>query len=477
MERHVDVAIIGAGTAGLFALRQVKRFTDSYVVIDGGTLGTTCARVGCMPSKVMIQTAEDYHHRHDLALTGIDGGERLALQAPKAMEYVRRMRDSFVEHVMGGPVSKLGDKLIRSHASFRAPGVIEVAGGTVHAKRVIVATGSKPVVPQAWQQFGDRVITTDRIFEQESLPNSMAVLGLGVIGLELGQALARLGVEVTGVDMLERVGGLADDTVNETAVQAMRQEFPLWLGEKAELAEGMDGRVRVSAGDKSVEVEQVLVAAGRKPNVDGLGLDTLGLELDGRGVPTYDPETMKVPGAPIFIAGDANAELPLQHEARDEGQIAGYNAARGTEQRFRRRAPLAIVFSQPNVVTVGESWETLQHEDVLVGTCRFEGDQRSRIKHADTGVARIYADRRDGRLRGASMAAPDGEHLGHLFALAVQQGLTAADVLRMPFYHPTIEERVQDALREIANNTELQPDQPVDLEFLDDAAAARAAAE
>jgi dihydrolipoamide dehydrogenase len=184
---------------------------------------------------------------------------------------------------------------------------------------------------------------------------------------------------------------------------------------------------------------------------------------------------MKVPGAPIFIAGDANAELPLQHEARDEGQIAGYNAARGTEQRFRRRAPLSIVFSQPNVVTVGESWASLQHEDVLVGTCRFEGDQRSRIKHADTGVARIYADRRDGRLRGVSMVAPDGEHLGHLFALAIQQGLTAADVLRMPFYHPTIEERVQDALREIANNTEQQPDQPVDLEFLADAGQREAA--
>ncbi|MBK1698248.1 dihydrolipoyl dehydrogenase [Rhodovibrio salinarum] len=475
MEREVDVAIIGAGTAGLFALRQVKRVTDSYVVIDGGQLGTTCARVGCMPSKVMIQTAEDHHHRHALAYEGIEGGMQIALHSPRALEYVRKMRDSFVEHVMGGPVSKLGDKLIRSHARFRAPGVIEVEGSTVRAKRVIVATGSRPVVPRAWQAFGDRVITTDQLFEQPSLPNSMAVLGLGVIGLELGQALARLGVEVTGVEMLQRVGGLGDDDVNAAAVEAMREEFPIWLGEKAQLAEGADGRVRVSAGDKSVEVDQVLVAAGRTPNVDGLGLDMLGLELDDRGVPAYDPETMKVPGAPIYIAGDANAELPLQHEARDEGQIAGYNAARGTAQCFRRRAPLSIVFSQPNVVTVGESWEKLAREDVLVGTCRFDGDQRSRIKHANRGVARIYADRRDGRLRGASMAAPDGEHLGHLFALAIQQGLTAVDVLRMPFYHPTVEERVQDALREIAGQTERQPDQPVDLELLHDDAQRQAA--
>jgi dihydrolipoamide dehydrogenase len=261
-------------------------------------------------------------------------------------------------------------------------------------------------------------------------------------------------------------------------VEAIGREVPLWLGAPAALDWAADGSVRVTAGDRSVEVDKVLVAAGRKPNVDGLGLETLGVELDDRGVPVYDPESMKIPGAPVFIAGDAASELPLQHEARDEGQIAGYNASRGTTQRFRRRPPLSIVFSDPNVVTVGESWDTLQHEDVLVGTARFERDQRSRIKHADTGVARIYADRRDGRLRGASMICPEGEHFGHLLALAVQQGLTAAELLRMPFYHPTVEERLQDALREIANAAEQQPDQPLDLAALDDAeAAARQAAE
>ncbi len=177
----------------------------------------------------------------------------------------------------------------------------------------------------------------------------------------------------------------------------------------------------------------------------------------------------------VFVAGDANGELPLQHEARDEGQIAGYNAARQTHQRFRRRAPLAVVFSNPNIVTVGESWETLKDADVLVGTCRFERDQRSRIKHNDTGVARIYADRKDGRIRGASLIAPGGEHMGHLLALAVQHGLTAVDVLRMPFYHPTLEERLQDALREIANNTTEQPPQPLDLEQLPEPAQQQAA--
>lgn len=475
MDRHVDVAIIGAGTAGLFALRQVKQVTRSFVVIDGGQLGTTCARVGCMPSKVMIQAADDFHHRHNLDVMGIERGEDLRIAWPRTMDYVRTMRDSFVEHVMGGPISKLGDELIRSHAEFVEPNVLKAGGETIRAERVIIATGSKPVVPGAWRSFGDRVITTDELFELEQLPARMAVVGLGVIGLELGQALARMGVEVTGIDMLARVGGLQDETVNETAVAAMRREFPMWLGTAAQLADAPDGGIRVSAGENQVDVDKVLVAAGRKPNVDGLGLDQLGIELDQRGVPVYDPQTMKVPGAPIWVAGDANGELPLQHEARDEGQIAGYNAARQTHQRFRRRAPLAIVFSDPNVVTVGEPWDNLKNEDVIVGTCRFERDQRSRIKHNDTGVARIYADRRDGRIRGASLIAPGGEHMGHLLAMAVQHGLTAVDVLRMPFYHPTLEERLQDALRDVANQAAEQPPQPVDLEQLPEPAQQQAA--
>ena len=475
MDRHVDVAIIGAGTAGLFALRQVKQVTNSFVVIDGGQLGTTCARVGCMPSKVMIQAADDFHHRQNLDVMGIEGGEDLSMAWPRTMDYVRSMRDSFVEHVMGGPISKLGDELIRSHAEFVEPNVLKAGGETIRAERVIIATGSKPVVPGAWRAFGDRVITTDDLFELPQLPGRMAVVGLGVIGLELGQALARMGVEVTGIDMLERVGGLQDDTVNETAVAAMQREFPMWLGTAAELADAPDGGIRVSAGNNQVDVDKVLVAAGRKPNVDGLGLDQLGIDLDQRGVPVYDPQTMKVPGAPIWVAGDANGELPLQHEARDEGQIAGYNAARQTGQGFRRRAPLAIVFSDPNIVTIGEPWQTLKDADILVGTCRFERDQRSRIKHNDTGVARIYADRRDGRIRGASLIAPGGEHMGHLLALAVQHGLTAVDLLRMPFYHPTLEERLQDALRDIANKTAEQPPQPMDLEQIPEPAQQQAA--
>ena len=476
MDRHVEVAIVGAGTAGLFALRQVKKVTDSFVVIDGGHLGTTCARVGCMPSKVMIQAADDFHHRRHLDVMGIEGGDDLAMAWPRTLDYVRSMRDSFVEHVLGGPISKLGDELIRGHARFVGPNVLEAGGETIRAERIILATGSKPVVPKAWRAFGERVLTTDELFEQPALPERMAVLGLGVIGLELGQALARMGIEVTGFDMQERVGGLADDAVNETAIAALRREFPMNLGTRAELAEAPDGGIRVTAGDAQIDVDKVLVATGRAPNVDGLGLEALGLPLDQRGVPVYDTQTMKVPDAPIWIAGDANAELPLQHEARDEGQIAGYNAAHNTNQRFRRRTPLTIVFANPNVVTIGESWAALQNQDVVVGTCRFKGDQRSRIKHADTGVARIYADRNDGRLRGASLMAPGGEHMGHLLALAIQHGLTAVDVLRMPFYHPTLEERLQDAMREVIAATAQQPPQPVDLERLDTPAERQAAA-
>ena len=187
MEREVDVAIIGAGSAGLTAWSQVRRRTDSWVLIDGGEPGTTCARVGCMPSKALIQIAEDMARREVLAKEGIEGGAALRVDRAAVMERVEDLRDLFVDQVLATSIDEFSpEQFIESHARFRSPAELEVEGGRVRARRVIIATGSRPVVPGPWQAFGDRVLTTDDIFELDDLPDRMAVIGLGVIGLELG---------------------------------------------------------------------------------------------------------------------------------------------------------------------------------------------------------------------------------------------------------------------------------------------------
>ncbi len=198
MTREVDVAILGAGSAGLFALSQVKRETDNYVLIDGGELGTTCARVGCMPSKVLIQVAEDFHRKSIFEREGIDGGEELSVDVPAIMEHVQDLRDVFVDRTLGATNNLDATHLIDGYAKFISNDTIEVNGEQIKAKSIVIATGSTPVVPAAWQDFADDVVTTDEFFELEDLPASMAVIGLGSVGLEIGQSLHRLGVKSCG---------------------------------------------------------------------------------------------------------------------------------------------------------------------------------------------------------------------------------------------------------------------------------------
>ena len=323
MTREVDVAILGAGSAGLFALSQVKRETDNFVLIDGGELGTTCARVGCMPSKVLIQVAEDFHRKSIFEREGIDGAEELSVDVPAVMEHVQDLRDVFVDRTLGATDNLDATHLIDGYAKFISNNTIEVNGEQIKAKSIVIATGSTPIVPVAWQDFSDDMVTTDEFFELEDLPASMAVIGLGSIGLEIGQSLHRLGVKVAAVDQLNVIAKLEDDQVNDLAIATIGKEFPLWLGDAATL-EKVESGIQVGAGDRQMVVKKILASLGRKPNLDKLNLAATDIQLDKNGVPVYDPLTMQLGDLPIFIAGDVNAERPILHEAGHEGRVAGF---------------------------------------------------------------------------------------------------------------------------------------------------------
>lgn len=447
-DRAVDVAIIGAGSAGLYALSQVRRAGKSFVLINGGELGTTCARVGCMPSKALIQVAEDYHCRTHLGRYGVDGHEDLSLDIPEALAHVQDLRDTFVDRVLGNSTDNMGEEFIQGYARFLAPDLIEVEGQRIAARRVIIATGSGPIVPAAWEVFGERVLTTDTLFEQEDLPQSLAVIGLGTIGLELGQSLSRLGVQVTGIDQLTGIGGIQDPEVARVALDILGKEFPLWLGQAARI-EAAGDQLRVRAGERSLLVDKVLAALGRRPNLDNLGLEEIGIPFDARGLPRYNPNTMQVGDLPIFIAGDVTGDRPVLHEAGDEGRIAGYNATHERIRAFRRKTPLIINFCDPNICRVGMGWSELDPETTAVGEIKFAPVGRALIMGKNKGMLRVYGDKTSGQLLGAEMIAPRGENLAHLLAWAIQQGLGVGELLRMPFYHPVIEEALQAALYDL----------------------------
>ena len=459
MTREVDVAIIGAGSAGLFAMGQVKRETDNFVLINGGELGTTCARVGCMPSKVIIQVAEDFYRKSIFAREGIDGAELLSVDMPAVMEYVQDLRDVFVDRTLGVTDGMDALHLIEGYAKFIANDIIEVNGEQIKAKAIIIATGSTPVVPSAWQKFADDILTTDDFFEREDLPESMAVVGLGSIGLEIGQALHRFGIKVAAVDQLETIAKIDDDAVNQLAITVISREFPLWLGQAAVL-EKVEAGIQLTAGDNQVVVDKVLASLGRRPNLASLNLQATDITLDENKIPLFDPLTMQLENLPIFIAGDVNADRPLLHEAGHEGRVAGYNAARHAAgaaiERFKRKVPLAITFCDPNIASVGLQLPELNLDDIAIGEIQFAPVGRALIIGKNRGLLRLYVQKSDGLLLGASMCCVKAENLSHLIVWSIQQGMTVFDMLKMPFYHPVIEEALQAALYNVVPKLEVQ---------------------
>jgi len=453
---HTDVAVIGAGTAGLSAYRSAKAEGRKAVIIEGGEYGTTCARVGCMPSKLLIAAAEAAHAASHAEPFGVrvDG---VRIDGEAVMQRVRSERDRFVGFVVDG-VHALpeADRLI-GHVRFIDDRLLQVGSDTlVHAASVVIATGSTPVVPEILRGVGERVIVNDDVFAWQTLPRSVAVVGPGVIGLELGQALARLGVKVSVFGARGGVGPLTDPVIVAEARATFAAAFhfePQGTLEAATAVE--DGvRIRYARADGSyVEdtYEYVLAATGRRPNVAQLGLENTSLELDAHGVPRFDRDTLQVGAHPVFIAGDANGILPLLHEAADEGRAAGRNAALYPDVvPLVRRAPLAIVFSDPQIAMVGARHRDLALDSFVAGEVSFEDQGRSRVMLKNHGRARVYIDRATRRFVGAEWFGPAAEHIGHLLAWSLQMKVTVDDMLGMPFYHPVVEEGLRTALRDAA---------------------------
>lgn len=463
MVRSVKLAIIGAGTAGLTALSEARRHTDDVLLINDGSYGTTCARVGCMPSKALLAVAHGYARRRFLQDAGVDGTERLAVDRVAVMEHVRRLRDRFVQ----GPIKlahSLGERSIRGRPRFVDPQTLELNGQRIHAEKTIIATGTRPILPDAWKRLGDRVLTSDTVFEQRDLGRRGAVIGLGPLGVELGQALARLGCEVYGFGRSERVAGLTDPEVNREMLALLGEEMRIATGREVELLPADSDSLRVRAGGEEVEVDWAIAAIGRRPNIEGLGLEALGVEFNERQVPLFDPSTLQIGTLPLYIAGDVSGLRPLMHEAADSGRIAAYHALIGHKELIGRRAPLRVVFTEPNVASVGLQYTELDDERHLRATADFSQQPRALMTAQNRGMLSLYVESATGRLAGAEMAVPDAEHLAHLFAFAIQQQTTVEDLLQMPFYHPTTVEGLRPALqsaRKQLGSRRIQPDIPL----------------
>ena len=401
-----DVAVIGAGTAGLAAYRAAKAAGRSALLIEGGIHGTTCARVGCMPSKLLIAPAEAAHAVGRFDAFGLRGD--VSVDGDAVMARVRRERDRFVGFVTQGvDAIPAADKVV-GYAHFIDDTTLAVGDITINTRATVIATGSATSYPAAWNALGDRLVTNETVFEWTTLPKSVAVFGPGVIGLELGQALHRLGVRIKVFGRGGGVGPLSDPELVAEARRVFGAEFYLDTDAHADVS--LDGdavavRYRALDGETRTEhFDYLLAATGRRPNVAKLGLERTSATRDASGVPAFDRETMQCGASPIFIAGDANGDVPLLHEAADEGRIAGDNAAHFPDVHAgMRRSPLSVVFTDPQIAVVGSGWRQLRDVAHVTGRVSFDDQGTARVKQRNRGRLHLNAEVLAGKLLGAAM--------------------------------------------------------------------------
>lgn len=455
----VDVVVLGGGTAGLSAYREAKKFKNNVIIVEGGVFGTTCARVGCMPSKLLIAAAENIHNYEKSKEFGIIS-EKPSVDGRLVMNRIKKERDRFVGFVLES-VDEIpdADKII-GFAKFKNNNTILVNDMEIEAETIVIATGSRPAFPNAWLSLGDKLIVNDDVFNWDTLPKKVAVFGAGVIGMELGQALHRLNVDIKLFSVGGAVGALTDETIKEYTEKTMNNEFYFDINSNVKEIIKENNQVKITYIHKDTKEELVeyfdylLAATGRRANVDNLSLENTTIEVDERGIPIANPLTMKTSVNSIFIAGDASNQLPLLHEASDQGLIAGHNA--GIYPNINnglRRTPISVVFSDPQIAMVGKTYQQVvdsykTKDCFIIGEVSFENQGRSRVMLKNKGYLRIYAENGTGLLLGAEMIAPDAEHLAHLLSWAIQSKLSLKEVLDMPFYHPVIEEGVRTALRD-----------------------------
>jgi dihydrolipoamide dehydrogenase len=458
MARRTRIAILGAGTAGLTALKEAQRHTDEVLLINDGPYGTTCARVGCMPSKALLEVAHARGRRDWLEQAGLVAPDHSGVDLAAVMEHVRKLRDRFTAGAIRLAEAP-GERSLRGKPRFLDAQTVEVNGERIHAESIVIATGTRPIVPEAWRAAGERVVTSDDVFELADPGRRIGVVGLGPVGVELGQAFAQLGCEVHAFTGGQTLAALGDPVVSDSLRDALSSQMAITTGAKVTVRPVDDGVV-LDDGDHPVTVDWVLASLGRRPNVEGLGLDALGVELDGRGVPVFDPDTLRIGDLPIYIAGDVNGQRPLLHEAADDGRVAAYHALHPEAECLARRAPLGIVFTEPGAGRAGLSYRDLPESGVVTGAGDFSRQARALMGGRNAGIMHLYVRVEDGRILGAEAVAPDAEHLMHLIAWSIQQQLTVDAMLQMPFYHPTVEEGLRSALQAARRALERQRSQP-----------------
>ena len=452
MSDSFDVIVIGSGPGGyVCAIRAAQLGLKTACVEKRATLGGTCLNIGCIPSKALLQSSENYAAlTHDFAAHGITatgvGLDLAKMQARKAEVVSANVKG--VEYLF----RKNKVTWLKGEARIAAPGRVTVAGTEYSAKHIVIATGSESMPLPGVAVDETRIVTSTGGLALDAVPKHLVVIGGGVIGLELGSVWRRLGAEVTVVEFLDRILPGMDKEI-ATAFQRIlaRQGMKFRLGTKVTTAAaGADGVSLTVEPAKGGAAEQlaadvVLLAIGRRPVTAGLGLEERGVALDERGrVRTDAHYATNIPG--IYALGDAIAGPMLAHKAEDEG-VALAELLAGQAGHVNYAAIPGIVYTWPEVASVGATEEELKAAGTAynVGKFPFTANGRARAMGETDGMVKILADKTTDRLLGAHILGPDAGALIAELVTAMEFGASAEDIARICHAHPTLSEAVKEA--------------------------------
>lgn len=455
-----DLLVIGAGPGGyVAAIRAAQLGLDVACIEKESALGGTCLRVGCIPSKALLQASEHYAEVKHGAL------ERFGVKTPEVeldlgamMKHKNRVVTANTKGV-AYLFKKNGVTRYRGHGRLDGGGgdgrhrVIVDADGDgdeaieLEARSVLIATGSEVVSIPGVTIDGDRIGSSDHAIAWDAVPERLVVIGAGVIGLELGSVWSRLGSEVTMLEYMPTIlPGMDAETADIALKIFKKQGLTFHLGARVTAAEASDDGCRVEVeGMDPIVADRVLVAVGRRAYTDGLGLDTVGIETDDRGrIPVGDGFVTATAG--IFAIGDVIAGPMLAHKAEEEGIACVEQIARGYGHVAYEAIP-SIVYTDPEIASVGQTEESLEKKGVAYekGVFPFTANGRARAMGKSDGQVKILADRETDRIIGAHIIGPHAGDLIAEVAVGIEMGASAEDIARSVHAHPTLAEAVKEA--------------------------------
>jgi dihydrolipoamide dehydrogenase len=447
-----DVIVIGSGPGGyVCAIRAAQLGLRTACVEKRETLGGTCLNIGCIPSKALLQSSENYHEvvgsfrEHGIVVDNV----KLDLA-----QMQKRKGEVVTANVRGVEFLFRKNKVtwLKGEGRITAPGVVSVAGAEHTAKHIIIATGSESIPLPGVTVDEKRIVTSTGALELDTVPGHLVVIGGGYIGLELGSVWQRLGAQVTVVEFLDRLVPGMDGEVGLAFQRILaKQGLKFRLSTKVTAAEaGADGVTLTlekasGGGAETLQADVVLVAIGRRPFTANLGLQELGVRLDARGFVQTDAHyATNVPG--IYAIGDVTRGPLLAHKAEEEG-VALAEILAGQAGHVNYGVIPGVVYTWPEVASIGATEEQLKQDGVAytVGKFPFTANGRARAMGSTDGFVKILADKTTDRILGAHIIGPDAGTLIAEIATAMEFGASAEDVARTCHAHPSLSEAVKEA--------------------------------